>query len=186
MILSGNTAMKILQASAFALALSFPAQALELGGKDLGVSIDRKSGGLGVGVSAGGAGGLKAGLGVETGNGISADAKASLGGSRGVSAGLDANVGGQRPVSARAGIGVGGPSGIGVDIGVGIPAANAPGTGRLGPTTPSLGKVPSIISNMSPSEVRVLRKRCVSVLGNPGGYDAGLAQLCKLLEMAKL
>ncbi len=172
--------VKLACSSVFAVALSLPVQALDIGGRGPGVSVDSRDGGLGVGVSVGGSRGVNAGAGVGTSKGLGVGAGASVGGRNGVNAGLGASVGGANAVRAGVGLGVGSGISAGVGIGVGT-RPGTPGTPGNPGVNPSL---PGVVANMPASEIRMLRKRCIDILGNPGAYDAQLAQLCRMLQVA--
>jgi len=132
----------------------------------IALSFPVSAAGIGVGASVGGGGGVSAGAG------------ANVGGSSGVSAGLGASVGGASGVSAGVGANVGGTDGVGVGVGVGGPdPTNTSSTGN--PPNPGLS---SAVANMSGSQLARMKKRCADVLGNSGGYDRDLRQLCLLVS----
>ncbi|WP_246693408.1 MULTISPECIES: hypothetical protein [unclassified Mesorhizobium] len=112
-------------------------------------------------------------------------AGANIGDSGGINAGLGANAGGTGGINAGLGANVGGTSGVGVGVGVGVGIDNVtnpsnPSNVGISPN-PSHLNGPRAVAQMSSSQLRRMKKRCVDVLGSEGTYDRDLRQLCLLI-----
>ena len=97
---------------------------------------------------------------------------AGVGGSRGLNANVGANVGGGNLLDATVGLGAGANAGGGDSTGSGGAAA---GNGQNEEMLRRFSELPS-------SERLQMIRRCGGI--NGAGYDAALANLCRLLETA--
>lgn len=108
-------------------------------------------------------------------------AGANIGDSGGINAGLGANAGGTGGINAGLGANVGGTSGVGVGVGIdNVTNPSNPSNVGISPN-PSQLNVPRAVAQMSSSQLRRMKKRCVDVLGSEGTYDRDLRQLCLLI-----
>lgn len=159
---------------------------------DVGAGIGTSKGLASVDVDAtvGGTGGItaKSNNSVAGSNGL-VDSKttASIGGANGVNANVSANVGGTGLANVDVGIGntiaPGSPSGPGTPGGPGQPGGpiaenpNSPGAS----TPPGVRRAGVNLAGLSSSKVVLMKKRCLDVMANSGGYDRGLVELCAAL-----
>lgn len=105
----------------------------------------------------------------------------NIGDSGGINAGLGANAGGTGGINAGLGANVGGTSGVGVGVGIGnVTNPSNPSNVGISPN-PSQLNVPRAVAQVSSSQLRRMKKRCVDVLGSEGTYDRDLRQLCLLI-----
>ena len=113
---------------------------------------------------------------------VDADVTASIGGRDGVTADIDANVGGSRGlVDANVNAGVGGSRGLNANVGANV-GGDSTGSGGAAAGNGQNEEMLRRFSELPSSERLQMIRRCGGI--NGAGYDAALANLCRLLETA--
>ena len=155
-----------------------------------------------VDASVGGANGANASASV--GGGSTADVDAGIGGAGGANASASVGAGGAPGASVDANVGnvtgdvdvtTGSNTGIAAALGFtsdeddsaapATPGTGTPGTAAPGTATPGLDpSMTSAIGELSDAELAAYKKKCVTILRSPAGFESDLVDLCKLVREA--